>query len=311
MTSSHRLSFIGALALGAAALVSGAGLAETPPAGPANPERLGSFRNLDPGSLEKLSTPEHIMAITGGNVSPTEIWATLEHGERVECTACVPAVAKLLYAESPVSREISAWWLRRRIFGVFGPGEVYQQTLGTLADPSQPERKRAYAAQALGEFLARAGVAPVAVAAVSDPSPLVRKTAVEALQRLNNQGPNGELATVMSDADEGVRLAALTAAIRVNVFTRVDAVAGLISDESPLVRRRAAEALGVMRAKDAVVGLVALTSPATEPDARVRVAAVASLGKIRDPGGAAAVRAAQEDPDQFVRDAAKIVAQRL
>ncbi|MEB2325051.1 MAG: HEAT repeat domain-containing protein, partial [Sorangiineae bacterium] len=101
------------------------------------------------------------------------------------------------------------------------------------------------------------------------------------------------------------------AAIRVNVFTRVDAVAGLISDESPLVRRRAAEALGVMRAKDAVVGLVALTSPATEPDARVRVAAVASLGKIRDPGGAAAVRAAQEDPDQFVRDAAKIAAQRL
>ncbi len=31
------------------------------------------------------------------------------------------------------TREIAAWWLRRRIFGVFGPGQVYQQTINTLA----------------------------------------------------------------------------------------------------------------------------------------------------------------------------------
>ncbi len=311
MISSHRHLTIGILLAGAAALVTGVGFADTPTQQSVLSGRSTVYKDLDPGSLENVSTPDHIMAVTGGNVSPTEIWATLEHGEKVECVACVPAVSKLLYNDSTVTREISAWWLRRRIFGVFGKGQVYEQTIQTLADQSQPELKRAYAAQALGEFLAEAGVAPVASAVLNDPSPIVRKSAVAALERLDNQGPNGEIATAMTDSDADVRLAAVHAAIRVNVFTHVDAVAALISDQSALVRRRAAEALGVMRAKDAVASLVALTSPDTEPDARVRAEAVASLGKIGDSAGAAAVKAAQQDPDQFVRDAAKIAARRL
>ena len=57
--------------------------------------------------------------------SPMEIWETLEHGESVECLDCVAAVAPLLYAGDSHTREIAAWWLRRRTFGVFGAGEVY------------------------------------------------------------------------------------------------------------------------------------------------------------------------------------------
>ena len=52
------------------------------------------------------------------------IWQALEHGEKVECLDCIPAVEKLLYDGNAKNREIAAWWLRRRIFGVFGPGEV-------------------------------------------------------------------------------------------------------------------------------------------------------------------------------------------
>jgi hypothetical protein len=311
MTSSYRHLTIGMLLAGAAALVSGVGFADTPSAQSVLAGRSTVYKDLDPGSLEDVSTPDHIMAVTGGNVSPTEIWATLEHGERVECVECVPAVGKLLYADSTVTREISAWWLRRRIFGVFGPGQVYEQTIQTVGDQSQSELKRAYAAQALGEFLAEAGAAPLAKAATADPSPLVRKAAVAALERLDNQGPNGEIATAMSDPDEGVRMAALHAAIRVNVFTHVDAVAALIGDKSPLVRRRVAQDLGVMRDADAVASLVVLASPDTEPDASVRKAAVYALGQIGDAGGAAAVQAAMQDPDQFVRDAAKIASRRL
>lgn len=311
MIRKHRHLTIGILLAGAAALVTGAGLADTPSAQAVFAGRATVYKNIDPGSLEDVSTPAHIMAVTGGNVAPTEIWETLEHGEKVECLECINPVSKLLYADSTVTREISAWWLRRRIFGVFGPGQVYEQTLKTLADQTQPELKRAYAAQAIGEFLAEAGVKPVATAAIGDPSPIVRKAAVAALERLDNQGPNGEVAVAMADPDEGVRLAALHASVRVNVFTHVDAVAALIGDKSALVRRRTAEALGVMRAKDAVASLVALTSPDTEPDAGVRAEAVAALGKIGDSGGSAAVQAAQQDPDQFVRDAAKIAARLL
>jgi HEAT repeat protein len=84
-----------------------------------------------------------------------------------------------------------------------------------------------------------------------------------------------------------------------------------VSDSSELVRRRAAENLGVMRAQDAVLSLAMLSSLDNEPDQAVRAAAVASLGQIADPSGKEAVEAAQEDPDSFVRDAARIALRRF
>jgi len=37
--------------------------------------------------------------------------------------------------------EIAAWWLRRRVFGVFGEGEVYQQTVQMLAVGTNPVQR--------------------------------------------------------------------------------------------------------------------------------------------------------------------------
>jgi HEAT repeat protein len=128
---------------------------------------------------------------------------------------------------------------------------------------------------------------------------------------LNNQGPNGELGTALGDPDEGVRMMALSASSRINVFTHLDKVVTLISDKSASVRLRAAENLGMMRAKDSVVGLVALTSPSTEPDARVRAAAIGALGRIADPSSRGYLQAAQNDSNQFVRDAARIALRKL
>jgi HEAT repeat protein len=305
-----RLTILGALAAGATLLMSGVVVADTTPQNVLS-GRSSVYKNLDPGSLEDPTSGKAIQAIANGNLAPTEIWGRLEAGEKTECYGCVPIVADLLYNSTARNREIAAWWLRRRIFGVFGPGEVYEKTLNTLADQSQPEKKRAYAADALGEFLAAPGSPALAVALTKDPSPLVRKSAAHALWRMNSQGPNGELAAGIADTDENVRLMSLYAATRVNVFTGVSAVVERISDPSPKVRKRAAEALGTLRATDAVAGLIALTSPDTETDATVRAAAVASLGKIADPGAKDAVNAAMKDPNQFVRDAASIASRSL
>jgi len=301
---------LSALLAGATLLVTGAVIADSAPKNVLG-GRSKVYENLDPLSLEDPTSAEGIREVASGNLAPTAIWERLEHGERVECLDCIPAVSGLLYNSDQRTREISAWWLRRRMLGVFGPGQVYETTLKTAADQAVTETKRAYAVEALGEFLAAPGIPVIAKAVASDPSAKVRKSAAYALWRINSQGPNGELATAIADKDEDVRMEALFASTRINVFTGVDAVVKRISDPSARVRKRSAEALGTLRAKDAVAGLIALTSPTTEPDSGVRAAAVSSLGKIGDGAAKAAVKAAESDPDQFVRDAAAIALRRL
>jgi hypothetical protein len=272
--------------------------------------RASVYQQLPGKSLEQVTPSERILAVARGNAAPTEIWRTLEHGEKVECLGCIPAVSKLLFASNRKTREISAWWLRRRIFGVFGSGQIYPQLLDT-AQKDGSETRRAYAVEALGEFLHRSGVPVVARAAVQDPSALVRASAVRALDRLNTQGPNGELAAAIADPSVDVRLAALEASVHVHVFTGIDAVVARLSDSDANVRRRAAEALGNMRAADAVAGLIAITSPEREQDAGVRAAAVSALGRIADPEGKEAVQAAESDSSPLVRSMAQIALRRL
>jgi hypothetical protein len=274
--------------------------------------RALGYRDLDRASLETVTTPERLLRVARGGFAPTEIWRALEHGEKVECLACIPYVSKMLLNDDAKTREISAWWLRRRVFGVFGPGEVYSQMVATINDPSATEKRRAYAADALGEFLSSAGTRHVATASVADPSPLVRESAVRALMRLNSVGPNGELAVALSDPDEKVRLAALNASTRVNVFRDVAQIVARLDDPSSAVRTRALEALGALRAGDAVLAMIAKLSPESEAVPSVRAAAAAALGEIGDSSARGAVQAASSgDTDHFVRDAAAVALLRL
>ncbi len=310
MTNVKKRFLVSAMALGVAAISSSASADPNLHAG-----RARLYENLKPDSLEATSTPETIRAMFDRNgnpvVAPTRVWKVLEHGEKVECLSCIPYVAGLLYNSHPKTREIAAWWLRRRIFGVFGPGEVYQQVVETLGDPNQSEARRVAAANALGEFLSVAGAKHLATAIRQDPSVEVREAAVKGLERMNSQGTNLDLSYAMTDDAESVRLAAVRAAPHVNVFTDVASIVALVGDESPLVRRAAADSLGTMRVKDAVAGLSVLASEDAEEDAAVRKAAVWALAQIRDASARPVVEAATHDSNRFVRDAATTALRRM
>jgi HEAT repeat protein len=237
----------------------------------------GVYGNVPADQAEFLSSSDAIKsaAVSG---APTLIWETLEHGESIECLDCISVVSPLLYDANAKNREIAAWWLRRRIFGVFGPGEVYQQTLQTLQSDTSPTR-RAYAANALGEFFVAAGVAVLSTALTGDTDANVRAAAATALGRLNNDG-NGVLAMGLSDSDSSVKLAVLAAAAKINVFSGVSSVAALTTDANSDVRRATVEALEALHAADSVAAVAAVAQKDSDP--RVRGAACHALGAFGD-----------------------------
>ncbi len=300
------LSLVATFAVACAGLLAG-----TRDAGADSTTNIGGtqaiYGPIPPDQVEFISTPDRIKSVAASGAM-SNIWETLEHAEKVECVDCIPAVEPLLYDANPQTREIAAWWLRRRMFGVFGPGEVYQRTLQTLASDADPKR-RAYAAYAVGEFLAAPGADALATAIATDGDPTVRAAAASALGRLNDDG-KGALSKALTDVDGRVKLAALKSVGRVNAFTDTASIGKLVGDGDANVRRRAAELLGAMKVVDAVDGLIALAQ--NDPDANVRNAAVHTLGALHDVRARAALEAiAAADKDSLVRDQAAIALRRL
>ncbi|MBX3230345.1 MAG: HEAT repeat domain-containing protein [Labilithrix sp.] len=305
----HPVSAAGVLAVIALACCS---LVRNPNAVAADGQEIGGtkaiYGNIPPDQIESLSTADRIKSVTARADSNMAIWEALEHGEKVECTDCIPSVAELLYNSNPRTREIAAWWLRRRIFGVFGPGQVYETTLKTLGDQSKDAITRAYAAEALGEFLAQPGIEACANAVKSDPDGLVRASAAAALGRLNDSG-GGALAQALGDADPRVKLAAIRSAGKINSFPEAAAMARLANDPDGKVRRNAAEMLGTLRVKD---GFDALATMARDADPDVRNAAAHSLGALHDPRARDVLDdLSRNDPNNLVRDQATIALRRL
>ncbi len=268
------------------------------------------YGSLPPDQVEFLSSADRIKAAAASGTMSV-IWETLEHAERVECLDCIPAVEPLVYDADPRTREIAAWWLRRRTFGVFGPGEIYERTIAALAGAKRDPNpvRRAYAAQALGEFLYVGGVAPCAEALGSDPDAMVRASAAAALGRMGEDG-KGALSKAFADAEAQVRLAALAASMKVNGFSDAAGVARLLGDRDAAVRRRAVEVTELMRVKESAAGVASLAR--SDPDATVRGAACHALGALREPSVRGDLEAiAASDKDGFVRDMARMALRRL
>src|ERR1019366_256938 len=161
----------GGLFVVAASLAGHDALSDSPAAAPrevtpTGPGFAGVYGTLPADQAESISSPDTIKS-AALSAAPTRVWEALEHGEKVECLDCIATVSLLLYDNNAKTREIAAWWLRRRVFGVFGAGEVYSQTVGTLQSDANPVR-RADAAYALGEFFAMPGIAACAQALKTD-----------------------------------------------------------------------------------------------------------------------------------------------
>jgi len=296
--SAHR----GVAGLAIAAVVAFAGAA-----GAAEGDTPSMLRGVPLDQVEQVVDGARIQAAISQGAS-SAIWEALEHAERVECLDCIPAVEPLLYDRNPRTREIAAWWLRRRLHGVFGPDEVYARAARTLASDPSAER-RAHAADALGEMLTGLGATLVARALTGDPDATVRAAAARALGRLNDDG-KGALGRALGDQDARVKVAALAAAGRINAWNDVPGVSRLLGDTSPLVRRRAVELLDAMRARDAVAGVMALAKG--DPDADVRMAACHALGAFGDAAARPTLLAvAESDPSGLVKDHARIALRRL
>jgi hypothetical protein len=277
--------------------------------GDAKSAEIKPYSWIPADQAEFLSSPEYIISVVTSG-APMQVWEALEHGERIECMACISVVAPLMYSENAQNREIAAWWLRRRIIGVFGPGEVYEQTLNTLSGDSNATN-RAYAASAIGEFLVGTGIVPVAKALANDSSPMVRQYAASALGRLNDDG-NGALGAAFGDSADDVKLAALTAAVRINSFTDGAAAVKALGDGSPLVRRRAAMLLDVMRFCDAAGSLANLAQH--DSDVEVRIAACHALGNLGNTTATVTQvleSVSTNDASGLVRDMALIALQEL
>jgi HEAT repeat protein len=307
---------VGGLLVVAATLAGHDALSDTPAAPrevtPSGTGFAGVYGNIPADQVEGLSTPDVIKsaALTG---APTRVWEALEHGEKVECLDCISSVAPLLYDSNAKTREIAAWWLRRRVFGVFGPNEVYQQTVEMLQAGTNPVQ-RAQAAYALGEFFATPGIAACAQAVKSDSDAGVRAAAASALGRLNDDG-SGALAVALADSDAGVNLAALASISRINSFSGMSSIAGLTGSANASVRQRALEVLDALDVSESVDVVAAAAKNDTV--AAVRAAACHALGTF---GAATSSDASamsilesleKNDPDTFVRDQAQIALQRL
>lgn len=239
-----------------------------------------------------------LQAIESG--SPERLATLLEYGESVQCYECIPLLQRqLLESDSPLVREMSAWWLRRRPFGF---GAVFQETRTVLAEDTNPVR-RARAAAAIGEFMDPHGV-PFLRDALSDTDARVRAAAVAGLGRINSPAGNDGIVLAFSDSDATVREAAVAQVLYVNFFRNYDDLMGLLADENVDVRRRAALALGTFRVAEASPALVAMLA---DTNVMARQAAAWSLGRVGGADARAALLARQPiEEASLVRDAIEV-----
>jgi HEAT repeat protein len=166
------------------------------------------------------------------------------------------------------------------------------------SDPTVTERRRLVAVDG------HVGTGEVARAGLGDPAPIVRVTALGALDRLGRLQV-ADLAAGLADPEPSVRRRSCELAA-----SRPDPdLTPVLDDRDPSVAEMAAWALGERGSAAAVPALVAMAAKESgHQDPLCREAAVAALGAIGDPAGLLAVLAALEDKPAIRRRAAVALA---
>jgi HEAT repeat protein len=260
------------------------------------------------------SSPEAIRSAIASN-SVDAISAELERAEHLRCGSCVQNVRPLVDHADPRVRRVAAWWLSRRglrndLFIEMATrlgqpdsrrAEAAADVLGSLRHPLSAESlgaallnpafdpaARVAMAAALGRIGSEEARAPLQKAA-ADPEARVRAAALAGLRAL--RGPIDADLSIdkLSDAEETVRIEAVYnlgagRGLGLADATRDRGAAGLVrlvqSDRSARVRRKAAWALGEIKAPAAVATTALSTAISRDPDPGVRSLAQVALSKL-------------------------------
>ena len=137
------------------------------------------------------------------------------------------------------------------------------------------------------------GDAAAARAALADPEPSVRATAIGALERLGSLTP-GDVDVALHDGDARVRRRAIEACAG-RPGDAAPSLLTVLDDPDPMIVEVAVWASGERTPPEAGAVAALARLSAAHDDALVREAAVAALGAIGDEGGRAAILAALSD----------------
>jgi HEAT repeat protein len=252
------------------------------------------------------SSPQAVqLAIRSG--SPDAIKAELERAEHLVCVSCVDMVMPLLDNNNQGIREVAAWWIARR--GVARTVRVQMLTrlgqpdsvaarnaadvLGelhyvssipalsaALSNPLFSSEARAHMAAALGRISRPEVVAPLTGAlAVNDG--VVQVAAMQALQSIAGLRDGAAVSPLLTSGDASVRAeAATTLGMLHDANATTALVTALQNDASPIVRKRAAWALGEIHASTAVAGPALQAAVANDGSPFVRSLAAAALTQL-------------------------------
>ena len=252
------------------------------------------------------SSPQAVQrAIASG--SPDAIKAELERAEHLVCVSCVDMVMPLLDNNNQGIRQVAAWWIARRgvarnvrvamlnrlgqpdsvaarnaadVLGEFHYVSSVPALSAALSNPVFSSEARAHMAAALGRISRPEVVAPLTTA-LGTSDGVVQVAAMQALQSIAGLRDGSAVSPLLGNGDANVRAEAATT---LGMFHDAGAASALVtalqSDASPIVRKRAAWALGEIRANTAVAGPALQNAAANDASPFVRSLAAAALTRL-------------------------------
>jgi len=240
-------------------------------------------------------------AIASG--SSDAIKSELERAEHLVCVSCVDMVRPLIDNQDQGIRQVAAWWLARRgvartirvemlnrlaqpdstlarnaadVLGEFHYVSSIPALGAALSNPVFSSEARAHMAKALGRISRPAVVAPL-TAVLAGTDGVVKVAAMQALQSIAGLRDGSAVSPLLGDSDVGVRAEAATT---LGMFHDANGAAALVNalqnDASPVVRKRAAWALGEIHANTAVAGPALQNAAANDASPLVRSLAAAA-----------------------------------
>ena len=252
------------------------------------------------------SSPQAVQrAIASG--SSDAIKSELERAEHLVCVSCVGMVMPLLDNQDQGIRQVAAWWIARRgvvrtvrveMLNRLGQpdsvaarnaadvlGELHYPSSipalsAALSNPLFSSEARAHMAQALGRISRPAVVAPL-TSALAGSDGVVKVAAMQALQSIAGRRDGAAVSPLLVDADVNVRAEAATTLGMFHDLNGTNAlVSALQNDASPIVRKRAAWALGEIHANAAVAGPALQLAAANDASPFVRSLAAAASTRL-------------------------------